>query len=109
MPRPKKYDSPAARQAAFRERTRAEFVQVPKQDMQKLNAKLNALHTAITAARQAGDALAFEVCTASPDTTLERLIDEFKQRALHPARGALLPPALKQKKDRAKSSKSIVD
>jgi hypothetical protein len=104
MPRPKKYANAADRQAAFRARTKADFKLVEKAVLEDLNFKLQNLHATIFAARQAGDALAFEVYSGSLDTTLDRLTDEFRARTEFAARGELLPPAPKQKKDRAKSS-----
>jgi hypothetical protein len=81
MGRPKCYASPAARQAAYRERLTAEMVLVNRHALAQWEARLTRLHDAIAAAALAGDPLARQVAHPQHDATLDALIAGFAQRA----------------------------
>ena len=85
MGRPRKYDTDAERQRAFRQRRTQEVVVVERRAWEQLHLRLDHLHTAIHAAAQAGDATARACCAVSIETTLEKLIRHF--RALSPEKG----------------------
>jgi hypothetical protein len=106
MGRPKSYASPAARQAAYRERLNAEMVLVNRQALAQWEERITRLLDAITAAARAGDPLACQVRQTERGETLDALITWFTQRAqadppltpeaAAPARSALglsTPPA----------------
>jgi hypothetical protein len=91
MGRPKSYASPAARQAAYRERLNAEMVLVNRQALAHWEERVTRLLDAIAKAARAGDPLACQVRQADRGDTLDALITWFTQRAqaAAPARSAL--------------------
>ena len=96
MGRPKCYASPAARQAAYRERLHAEMVLVNRHSLAQWEERVTRLLDAIAAAAHAGDPLARQVARPHHDETLDALITWFTQHAqasempvTTPARSAL--------------------
>ncbi len=81
MGRPKSYASPAARQAAYRERLNAEMVLVNRQALAQWEERVTRLLDAITAATRAGDPLARQIIHTERGETLDALIAWFTQRA----------------------------
>ena len=81
MGREKYYASPAARQAAYRERLHAEMVLVNRRSLAQLEERITRLQDAIAEAAQAGDPLANQVTRPHQDETLDALITWFTQRA----------------------------
>ena len=81
MGRVKYYASPAARQAAYRERLHAEMVPVNRQSLARWEERITSLLDAIAEAAHAGDPLARRVARSHRDATLDALIAWFTQRA----------------------------
>lgn len=77
MGRPKCYASPAARQAAYRQRLDAEMVLINRQWLARWEDRVTRLQAAITQAAHAGNALARQVHRRDGDATLEQLIAWF--------------------------------
>lgn len=81
MGRPRRYESAASRQRAYREREEERWAQVDRGALTRLNGRLDQLQEAVRRAAAAGDETA-RVCQAgSVDTLLERLIEHFTERA----------------------------
>jgi hypothetical protein len=81
MGRPRKYLSDAERQAAKRERDKAEWVQVPRAAQDAHSARLEALQRAVSDAAKQGDPAAQACRAASVDTMLDNLTAWFEARA----------------------------
>ena len=81
MGRPRKHPNDAARQAAHRARTAAEWVEVPRAAHEALNARLDTLQAAIYHAAKRGDETAQACSAANMDTMLDRLTIWFEARA----------------------------
>lgn len=81
MGRPKCYASPAARQAAYRERLHVEMVLVNRHALAQWEERITHLLDAIAAAAHAGDPLANQLMRPHHDETLDALITWFIQRA----------------------------
>jgi DNA replication initiation complex subunit (GINS family) len=80
MGRPRKYESEAARQAAHRARSRAQWVEIDRASYEQHTARLEALQRAVQDAARRGDVTA-QACTAgSIDTMLENLAKYFEAR-----------------------------
>ena len=77
MGRPKCYASPAARQAAYRQRVDAEMVLVNRKALTQWEDRVTRLVDALTQAARRGNPLALQVCCAHRDTTVEHLIAWF--------------------------------
>lgn len=80
MGRPKCYPSPAARQAAYRQRLDAEMVLVNRQDLAQWDERIPRLVDAIVHAAQAGDPLATQLRSVDLGTTIDKMIAFFNQR-----------------------------
>ena len=80
MGRPKCYTSPAARQAAYRQRLDAEMVLVNRQYLAQWEERIPRLCDAIAHAALAGDPLAGQVYSGQRETTIDNLIALFIQR-----------------------------
>ncbi len=78
MGRQRKYESEAARQAAFRQRTKTDYVQVERAAFDAMIARMERLHTAMYHARQAGNSLAGRCYTAGVEESIDRLIAAFE-------------------------------
>jgi len=96
MGRPKCYASPAARQAAYRDRLHAEMVLVNRHSLAQWEERITRLQDAIAHAADEGDTLASQVARPHRDETLDALIAWFTQcaqagDATAPARSALGP------------------
>ena len=96
MGRPKCYASPAARQAAYRQRLAAEMVRVNRRALTQMEERIARLLAAMAQAAHRGDPLARQLHRAHQDTTLDNLIDWFTTRgaldapsSAAPARSAL--------------------
>ena len=96
MGRPKCYASPAARQAAYRQRLEEEMVRVNRHAWARREERIARLLTAMARAARRGDPLARQLHRAHQDTTLDNLIDWFTTRgerdtppSAAPARSAL--------------------
>ena len=81
MGRAKYYASPAARQAAYRERLHAEMVLVNRRSLAQWEERITRLLDAIAHAADAGDTVAGQVAHPHQDETLDALITWFTQRA----------------------------
>ena len=81
MGRTKNYASPAARQAAYRERLHAEMVLVNRCSLAQLEERVTRLLDAIVHAADAGDTLARQVAHPHREETLDALIACFTRRA----------------------------
>ena len=81
MGRVKYYASPAARQAAYRERLHAEMVLVNRRSLAQWEERITRLLDAIAHAADAGDTVARQVVHPQQDETLDALIAWFAQRA----------------------------
>lgn len=88
MGRPKCYASPAARQAAYRQRLEAEMVLVNRQYLAQWDDRLTRLVDAIAQAAQAGDPLARQVHNALKETTIDHVIALFVMRGQEARRAA---------------------
>ncbi len=82
MPRPRKFEDDAARQAAHRARRKSQVVEIDRAALDALTARLDALHAAVADAAARGDALAQECRAGSVDTLLDNLIAAFERRTL---------------------------
>jgi hypothetical protein len=80
MGRPKCYASPAARQAAYRQRLDAEMVRVNRQAWAQWEARITRLEDAIAQAARAGDPLARQMNSAHPEMMVDQLIAWFTRR-----------------------------
>lgn len=80
MGRHKQHATAAARQAAYRQRLRAETVRVDRQALTRLEARLDRLYDAIRHAARQGDPCACHVFHAHQETTLEELCVWFETR-----------------------------
>jgi len=81
MGRPKCYDTPAARQAAYRQRLAQEMMPVNRASFTQWDDRLTALLTAIRAAARVHDPLAGTMDHPSAARTVENLTAWFQQRA----------------------------
>ena len=81
MGRPKSYPTPAARQAAYRQRLAQEMVPVNRASFTQWENRLAALLTAIRAAARVHDLLAGSIDHPSAARTMENLTVWFQQRA----------------------------
>jgi molecular chaperone GrpE (heat shock protein) len=81
MGRPRRYESAAQRQRAYRERQEAEWAQVDRRALEKMNGRLEQLQEAVRRAAAAGDETAQGCRAGSVETVLERLIRHFEGRA----------------------------
>jgi hypothetical protein len=81
MGRPRQYESPAARQRAFRQRREAEWPRVNGEALGRLHEQMLRLQAAVGAAAEAGDETARACRAASVETVLERVIQQFEARA----------------------------
>jgi DNA replication initiation complex subunit (GINS family) len=80
MGRLRKYESDAARKAAHRARSKAQWVEIDRASYERHTARLEALQRAVQDAAGRGDATA-QACTAgSIDTMLEKLTKYFEAR-----------------------------
>jgi hypothetical protein len=82
MGRPRKHATDAERQAAHRERSKAEWVEVPRVAHEAHSARLEALQRAVSDAAKQGDAAAMACRAGSVDTMLDKLTAWFEARAL---------------------------
>jgi phage baseplate assembly protein W len=80
MGRPKRYATPAARQAAYRQRVAQEMVTVNRAALERWEARLARLLAAIAHAAHAGDPVAGQVHRTHETETLEYLIAWFLAR-----------------------------
>jgi hypothetical protein len=83
MPRPRIYESDAARKAAQRERDKTEWLQVRRDGYNALNARLETLQRAVNDAARRADgtpksAAAKECRAGSVETVLENLTKYFE-------------------------------
>ena len=81
MARPKKYDSSAAKQAAYRARQEASTRLVDRAALDALHERLERLHHAIARAATSGDPFASRCRAASIDSMLDRLVDAFSEES----------------------------
>ena len=81
MGRRKQYATAAERQAAYRQRVRADTVRVDRPALARLEKQLARLQEAITQAAHHGNPCARQVLHAGQETTLEALCDWFTARA----------------------------
>lgn len=81
MARPKLYNSPAQKQAAYRARRQESMAVVDRQALECLHRRLEALQQAVSAAARRGDPLAQCCCAGSVDTMLEKVTAAFQKRA----------------------------
>ena len=81
MGRPRKYLSDAERQAAHRARSKAEWVEVPREAHEAHSARLEALQRAVDDAARRGDGAAQACRAGSVDTMLEKLTAYFEAQA----------------------------
>jgi hypothetical protein len=81
MGRPRRYESAAERQRAYRQREEETWAQVDRGALTKLNGRLDQLQEAVRRAAAAGDETARACQAGSVDTLLERLIEHFAGRA----------------------------
>ncbi len=91
MGRPKCYASPAARQAAYRERLHAEMVLVNRDSLAQWEERVLRLLDAIAEAAHAGNPLARQVTRPQQDETLDALIAWFTPHAQAHAMPATAP------------------
>ncbi len=79
MGRLRKYESDAARKAAHRARSKAQWVEIDRASYERHTARLETLQRAVQDAAGRGDATA-QACTAgSIDTMLEKLTKYFER------------------------------
>jgi hypothetical protein len=92
MGRPRKYETNAERQRAYRQRYAMEVVPVDRHAWEQLHLRLDHLHQAIAAAKEAGDPTARACSAMMPELILEKLIVHFracaKERGRLPEEGA---------------------
>lgn len=81
MGRHKQHATAAARQAAYRQRLRADTVRVERQALARLEARRDRLYDAIVHAARQGDPCARHVLHPHQETTLEELCVWFETRA----------------------------
>jgi hypothetical protein len=81
MGRPRRYESGAQRQRAYRERQEETWAQVDRGALQQMNGRLDQLQDAVFRAAAAGDETARACRASSVETMLERLIRHFDGRA----------------------------
>jgi hypothetical protein len=79
MGRPRKYNTAAEKQAAYRQRLTRETVVLHRWQVDQLQLRLDMLDKAIRAAANRGSALAVACRSASRETMLENLIRAFDQ------------------------------
>jgi hypothetical protein len=79
MGRPKRYPTPAARQAAYRQRLAQEMVPVNRASLAQWEDRLAALLTAIRAAARAHEPLACAINQSSDTGILDNLTAWFSQ------------------------------
>ena len=77
MGRPKCYASPAARQAAYRQRLDADMVLVNREALMRVEDQVTRLVDAMTQAAHRGNPLALQLRRAQRGTIVESLIDWF--------------------------------
>lgn len=80
MGRPRKYATNAERQAAHKERVKAEWVEVPRVAHEAHSTRLEALQRAVSDAAKQGDAAAMACRAGSVDTMLDKLTLWFEAR-----------------------------
>jgi hypothetical protein len=81
MGRPRRHESAAQRQRAYRERQEETWAQVDRRALERMNGRLEELQEAVRQAAAAGDETARRCRAGSVDTMLERLIEHFAARA----------------------------
>jgi len=80
MGRPKQYATPAARQAAYRQRWQAEMVAVNRMSLEAWEARLSRLCAAIVQAANAGDLLACHLRRTHEADMIDTLTEWFAKR-----------------------------
>jgi hypothetical protein len=78
MGRPRQYANAAERQRAYRERLDEEMVRVNRRELERLEARLEALHQAVGAASRAGDPVAQACAEVSIDGMLAKMTRYFE-------------------------------
>jgi hypothetical protein len=81
MGRPRRYESAAERQRAYRQREEETWAQVDRGALERMNGRLDQLQEAVRRAAAAGDETAQRCRAGSVETMLERLIRHFEGRA----------------------------